>query len=281
MSNAVHLRDGEVLVYRAHLHWSWILPVLLRALGASLLFAGLVYWMSDYFLNTTAGTLIILLYTLLVLCYIFINRTIHHMSYLAVTSHRVLRVDRHKILHGKIAEMPFDRIENVQSSVHGFWGTLLKFGTIEIYTAGGEGQIVVGHHLVDPAHVASIILKTREDYLKKAKLFGTDNYRHKNSVDNHQQRSTRQYDQSTDIQNGVMQHSAVGKSSKIKCKESYLVKLLAESDGFEKNVVGSLVDELGGGGETSKRGRRLVSSITSNDYFKRKIVDDLTNELLG
>ncbi len=185
------------------------------------------------------------------------------MSYLAVTSHRVLRVDRHKLLHGKIAEMPFDRIENVRSSVHGLWGTMLKFGTIEIYTAGGEGQIVVGHHLVDPAHVASIILKTREDYLKKVKLFGADNYRNKNSVDN------------------ITRNSDVSKSTKIKCKESYLVKLLAESDGFEKNVVGSLVDELGGGGETSKRGRRLVGSITSNDYFKRKIVDDLKNELLG
>jgi hypothetical protein len=291
MSNSIYLREGEEVVHHAHFHWSWILPILLRALAALLLFAGIVYLSPNYFLNTAAGRVIMLAYVFGVLMYIFFKRKTHHMSFLAITSHRVIRVDRHQFFHSSIAEMPFDRIENVRSSVHGFWGTILKFGTIEIYTAGDEGQIVVGHHLADPVHVAGIILKHREEYLRATNLTGAEGHRRLTHADNaYQNPNMVSYIPAMPphfFQSAESAHKPVEGFTTLgpkaappapKHRESYLVDMIANSDEFRNSVVGSLTDEISGGG--SGRGKRLVSAITSADAFKKTVIDELTQELL-
>lgn len=293
MSHSIYLCEGEVVVHRAHYHWNWILPLLFRAMAMLLLFAGLVYLAPGYFIDTTSGKIITFVYVLGVFLYVFSVRKMHHMSFLSITSHRVIRVDRHQFLHSSIAEMPFDRIENVRSSVHGFWGTLLKYGTIEIYTAGDEGQIVVGPYLADPVHTASVILKYRKEYLKAMNLTGAEGHWHNSFNNNSSQNQPQnvisyipampsQFYQNVESQQksveGFVSHAPKVASSAPKHKDSYLVDLLANSDEFKNSVVGSLADEISS--DNSKRGRRLVRTITSTGDFRKKVVDDLTKDLL-
>ncbi len=73
-----------------------------------------------------------------------------------VTNYRVIDVDQRGLFDRVVSEAAFDKIQDVSYHVKGMWGTLLRYGTIVVQTAGATTNLELSyvrrpkdvHHLI-------------------------------------------------------------------------------------------------------------------------------------
>jgi len=85
-----------------------------------------------------------------------------------ITNQRLIDVDQNGFFKRTVSEIPFDTIHDVIASVHGFWGTLLQYGTVTIVITGGRSEIIL-HHIRKPIIIQHHINRVREQRLHKEK----------------------------------------------------------------------------------------------------------------
>lgn len=66
-----------------------------------------------------------------------------------VTTDRIVDVDQRGFFSRTVSEAAFDKVQDVSYAIKGLWGTLLRFGTIEIQTAGNATNLEL-QHVHDP-----------------------------------------------------------------------------------------------------------------------------------
>lgn len=93
------------------------------------------------------------IYLMFLMLGLFMVITLHYLNVHVVTDKRILDIDQTGLFSQTLAEITFDSIEDVSSSVNGFFGTLLNYGTVEVQTAGEKENIVLenipGPHAVE------------------------------------------------------------------------------------------------------------------------------------
>lgn len=73
-----------------------------------------------------------------------------------ITTRRVIDIDQKGFFHRGVSEAPYEKVQDVSFSVSGIYGTLLRYGTIVIQTAGAQINLElprvrnpkVVHHLI-------------------------------------------------------------------------------------------------------------------------------------
>ncbi|MDP3244168.1 MAG: PH domain-containing protein [bacterium] len=272
------LIDGEKVIGEPNLHWTWILPTFIKVSIALAIYLSLVYLSHGYFFGTLNGGIISLLIIMGIVGYFVITRKKHHLSRFVITNYRLVDVNRHRLLHTQIYEVPYDHIQSVCALKSGFWGTLLNYGTLIISTAGEEGKLEIGqNHLARPGDAQSVILIARDEFLKNLGSYKAV-LSQRGMQDN---QSIQQLVQERKSTVGFAVSDEEDESGKVTSHSdsSYLVGMLSRGASFKKNVIKSLVEEIGSDG--SPKGHRLVKTVTSTAHFKKKVIDDLEKELLS
>lgn len=287
------LFEGEKIIEELDAHWTWILPTLAKATIAIVFYLSLAYLAPDYFFGASSGRIISLLIVMGIVGYVVIMRKKHHFSRFIITNLRLVEIDRHRFLHAQIYEVPYDHIQSVRALKHGFWGTLFNYGTLIINTAGEEGQFEFGgNRLVNPGKVQSVILITRDEFLKNLGSYnavlsrpGTPDSQsasYNTFVNFFKAMQTMpEPTQSSKPVAGFTVSDEEDESDKTTnhSDNSYLVSMLSRAGNFKKNVIKSLAEEINNDG--NPRGHRLVKTVTSSPHFKKKVTDDLKKELLN
>ncbi len=84
-----------------------------------------------------------------------------------VTTHRVVDVDQRGFFSRTVSEAAFDKIQDVSYAIKGVLGTLLKFGTIELQTAGNATNLEL-QDVHDPKELHHLITESMASHKDKA-----------------------------------------------------------------------------------------------------------------
>ncbi len=84
-----------------------------------------------------------------------------------VTSHRVVDIDQRGFFDRTVSEAVYDKIQDVSYSIKGIWGTIFRFGVVELQTAGASANLALPH-VAEPKDVHHLITETMAAYLNRA-----------------------------------------------------------------------------------------------------------------
>ncbi len=85
---------------------------------------------------------------------------------LVITTHRVVDFDQRGFFEQIISDVPYDQIEDVMGRIKGVWGTLFRYGNLNILTGNGKVQIIVDK-VKQPTFIQQEINEMREKYLSR------------------------------------------------------------------------------------------------------------------
>lgn len=110
------------------------------------------------FSDNTANALILFLgiFQLFALIIFLITVLDFYFDLVIVTDRRVVDIDQEQLFYRSISELHLEDVEDVNSSVKGFFQTMFNYGTITIQTAGTRENFVA-HNFQHPREIASII----------------------------------------------------------------------------------------------------------------------------
>ena len=83
---------------------------------------------------------------------------------LLVTTHRVIDIDQRGFFDRVVSEIPYDQIEDVFGRIKGVFGTIFRYGEINIQTGGGKVQIYL-QKIKQPVALQQQINELRENYI--------------------------------------------------------------------------------------------------------------------
>ena len=160
----LQLDADETILFKVRKHWFviavQIFSIVIIALLPLFLFSTLIQFLplsetnisyTGYVLATYATWLIMIWITL------FNVWTNYYLDIWTLTNKRLIAIDQRGLFNRKTASFRLERMQDVTISIDGMLPTFLKFGTLEIQTAGEEGNFKV-HGLPDPEFLKATIL---------------------------------------------------------------------------------------------------------------------------
>jgi len=101
------------------------------------------------------------IYLLFIWLFTFVEFLKSELTVVVVTSERVVNIVRVNLFDQQISETNLDRIQEITGSIHGFLGTFLDLGKLEIQTAGSDLPLVM-NFVKSPQLTARKILDTQK-----------------------------------------------------------------------------------------------------------------------
>lgn len=92
--------------------------------------------------------------------------TNYYLDVWVVTNKRLIAVDQRGFFSRKMASFRLERMQDITVSVNGILATFLDYGTLEIQTAGEEGEFKVSG-MPSPIEIKSIILSAAGELSSK------------------------------------------------------------------------------------------------------------------
>jgi len=90
-----------------------------------------------------------------------------HWNAFIVTSSRVIDIDQRGFFSRTVSEADYDKIQDVSYSIKGMLGTLLKFGTVELQTAGSSTNLEL-QNVLEPKELHHLITESMHRHKDKA-----------------------------------------------------------------------------------------------------------------
>lgn len=148
----------EVRQYGLTLFWSWL--------------AGFVFLMSAAFFmfylleQDTWGIPVFLGLIVVGLFVLFRTYFLWQKNVAYITTHRVIDIDQQGFFHRIVSEVPYDQLEDVHGKIKGMWGTIFRYGHVNIQTGNGKVKIIIPH-IKRPLQLQQQINEMRDRYLSK------------------------------------------------------------------------------------------------------------------
>lgn len=90
----------------------------------------------------------------------------HFMDYYLdtwiVTNKRIINIEQSGLFHRTMSELRLYRVQDVTSSIHGFWATLFNYGHVEVQTAGEKIRFTF-EQVANPNHISKVVLELVEE----------------------------------------------------------------------------------------------------------------------
>ncbi|HTM68774.1 MAG TPA: PH domain-containing protein [Candidatus Binatia bacterium] len=155
-AKVIRLKDDEKVLCVVRNYW---LVYSAPALGAVLLLTAAYFFMLPLFKFGRWGVAGFALLNVIGLFIAARAAWVWHWNAFIVTSDRVVDVDQRGFFSRTVSEADFDKIQDVSYAIKGMAGTILRFGTIEIQTAGNSTNLELQdvhdpkelHHLITDA----------------------------------------------------------------------------------------------------------------------------------
>jgi hypothetical protein len=164
----IPMEEGEELVIKVHRHWLFIV---MRVVMLSVLLITpsviiqLVEGIGILDFGAVNGATRVALWSLwgLVLWAMFWQFwTTYYMDIWVVTNRRIIDIDYQRLFDRNIAILRLDRVQDVATHVKGVVGTLLRYGSVTVQTAGSDKEFVIDQ-IANPEALRDIISKFAGD----------------------------------------------------------------------------------------------------------------------
>lgn len=156
VSAVVKLKDDEQVLRVVRNHWIAMAP---GAVVASLFVAAPFFFMLPLF---SAGTRGFVGFAAFLAVGLLLTARVFYVWYwnaFVITSHRVVDVDQRGFLSRTVSEAVYDKIQDVSYAVKGLWGTIFRFGTVDLQTAGASANLELPY-VHEPREVHHLITET-------------------------------------------------------------------------------------------------------------------------
>lgn len=133
----------------------------------------------DVLISQVAYPLIVLcvsMYYLFIWVFFFFSFIDYYLDIWIITSERVIDIEQRGFFSRVIAEHKLDKVQDVTSEVHGFFPTIMKYGSCHVQTAGIKERFVF-EDIPDPEKVRNLIIGLVEN-----KMHATGNMQHETNV---------------------------------------------------------------------------------------------------
>ncbi len=143
------MEQGEEIVLKVHRHWIFIALRILALAILSVLPLGVVALLIGAGILAPSGVsaaALIVLWALwgLVLWAVFWQFwTTYFMDIWIVTTKRIIDIDYQRLFDRNISMIRLDRVQDITTHVQGVAGTLLKYGSVIVQSAGSEKEFVI------------------------------------------------------------------------------------------------------------------------------------------
>ncbi|HCC21950.1 TPA: hypothetical protein DEP86_00945, partial [Candidatus Uhrbacteria bacterium] len=131
----VRLKEGESILRIVRSFWLVRLP---QAILAGLLITAPFFFMIPLFSLRTFGLIAFLLSIFTGLIYALRLYIEWSCNAFVVTTRRVIDVDQHGFFRRTVSEALYEKLQDVSFTVAGIWGTVFRYGTIVVQTAGSQ-----------------------------------------------------------------------------------------------------------------------------------------------
>ena len=158
----IKLKEGEKIVtivrrYGLTFFWHWLLIFLLFVVPFFFMF-----WLFNhgwwgqilFFVPVAFG-----IFTLIRLIFIW------KKNIFIITTHRVVDIDQRGFFDQVVSDVPYNQIVDVSGRIKGFWGTIFRYGSLQIQTGNGKVQIII-ERIKQPVYLQQEINELREQYLR-------------------------------------------------------------------------------------------------------------------
>jgi hypothetical protein len=154
--------DGEVLLAKVHRHWVFI-ALRIAALGLFLLIplpltrvlsaTGTV----EFVASGAAIAAMWAMWALVAWLAFWQFWTTYYMDVWVVTNRRIIDIDYLRLFERNIAMLRLDRVQDVTTEVKGIFGTLLRYGSVVVQSAGSDREFVIDQ-IANPEQLRDVIL---------------------------------------------------------------------------------------------------------------------------
>lgn len=137
-------RDEEVTVLLARVHWFRFLGHIFLTLLLAIIWFVALFLLQAYlsaFLTGMWGQVFVLFsgaYFLFVLLFLFIGWLNYYLDVWIVTNERLIDIDQKSLFDRSVSQLSLRKIQNVRAEVKGILPTLLRFGDVDVESAGAD-----------------------------------------------------------------------------------------------------------------------------------------------
>ena len=85
---------------------------------------------------------------------------------LVITTHRIIDIDQRGFFDQVISNVMYDQVEDVMGRIKGFFGTIFRYGHVNIQSGNGKVQVMVDR-IKQPVFVQQEIMELRDKYMSK------------------------------------------------------------------------------------------------------------------
>lgn len=163
-------KPNEFIILFLRRHWIEVVRIFAVTLGFIAL--PLVVYISvlSYvsYLSETFSAIFVLggsAFYLFVILYTFSSFIDYYLDVWIVTNQRIVNIEQRGLFDRVISEKDLSRMQDITSTVEGFWGTIFHYGNVQIQTAGEE-QHFLFKNVPYPDEVARAISNLVSEYKK-------------------------------------------------------------------------------------------------------------------
>ena len=161
-----HLAEEEKIIFIVHKHWIEILKTSLQFVFFGLVFPwGLWLVFSNLFWICLIWSLIVYLIFLYEIADWFFDAWL-------ITNLSIINVEWKGIFHRLSSRIDFSDIKEISYEIKGFWGIILKYGQMIVYT--NVGTEVILNNTKNPKKIELLIHQVRENFINQQKLQDSD-----------------------------------------------------------------------------------------------------------
>lgn len=156
------MEEGEQIVLKVHRHWLFIATRMLGlgavstlplVVGAVLVRLGIIMPLAT---TAASGAVLWALWGLVLWAMFWQFWTTYYMDIWVVTNKRVIDIDYQRLFDRNISIIRLDRVQDVATHVQGIVGTILRYGSVVVQSAGSEKEFVIDQ-IANPEALRDVI----------------------------------------------------------------------------------------------------------------------------
>jgi uncharacterized membrane protein YdbT with pleckstrin-like domain len=88
----------------------------------------------------------------------FIFWTNYYLDAWIITNHKIIDIEQHGLFRRDVSNYRLDRVQDITVKIRGLVATWLKFGDIDIQTAGASSHLFIIRHAPNPNEVKNLVM---------------------------------------------------------------------------------------------------------------------------
>lgn len=161
----IKLQPDEKIIAIVKRHWIVVMSEALFLLALALIpVVAVPYLFSANVLAPTSANISLAVFMWVCWWYIlwvmyFVFWTGHHLDAWVITNQKIIDIEQHGLFNREVSEYRLERIQDVTIRVNGLVATWLRFGDVDVQTAGESSSHFVIRHAPSPEAVKDLIIE--------------------------------------------------------------------------------------------------------------------------